>query len=126
MTGTERRRTLCKRSVLPAALVFVGISLGYSYLAFHAPGLAELLLYLLFPFSFFVLATASCGWLFFACVLVLQRGEVTLEDDVGEPTTYTGKAAAAWAWAGILLAGLLYLLGIAVPVGFLLEWLGVI
>jgi hypothetical protein len=126
VTVTERRRTLCKRSVLPAAVVFVGVTVGYSALALHAPRFSDRVLYLLFPASLFALATASCGWLFFACVLVLQRGEVTLEDEFGDPTTYYGKAAAAWAWAGIVLAGLLWLLGLAVPVGFLLEWLGVL
>lgn len=122
----ERFIKLCRRSVLPSALILVGVTLAYSYLALKAPRIADPMLYTLFPLSFFVLATASCGWLFLACVRVLRRGEVTLEDEYGEATTNRGKGATAWAVAGIILAVLLYLLGVAIPVGIVLEWLGLL
>ena len=122
----ERLICISRRAILPSVIVLVGVTVGYSYLTLEAPRVSDVLLYTLFPLSFLVMATASCGWLFFACIRVLRRGEVTLEDEYGEATTYRGKGAAAWAIAGIALSVLLYLVGLAVPVGIVLEWLNLI
>ena len=121
----ERLRKRAWRAILPSAIVFGGATAGYIYLALKVPDIADLILNILFPLSFLILATASCGWLFLASLIGLRRGEVTLEDEFGEATTYRGKGAAAWAIAGMTLAAVLYLLCLAVPVGILLEWLGV-
>ena len=57
----ERLRKRAWRAILPSAIVFVGATVGYIYLALKLPNIADLILNILFPLSFLALSMLAMG-----------------------------------------------------------------
>lgn len=121
-----RLRQRGKHSLAPTIVTFVMTLVVYGVAVRYAPELSLVVAHFLMPLALLTVAAAGAGWLYFAMRYTIEVREITLEDEFGEAVTYKGKGALAWAIAGIALAFLIQLAGIAVLVcayvGYFLGW----
>lgn len=125
MQNLARLKSLARRVLIIAACVLAAsVAAVIAALYGDLPSAVRVTLSVIAILSYTAGSVSACGWLFLASCEGFLRREMTLSDEFGTPTTYRGKGAIAWAIAGMALAVFMFLLVMTLPVGALLDWLG--
>ncbi len=116
-------KAVLRRAVLPSFVALILCLVVFAFTWENLPELVRYAFYLAMTVFYLAFVLAWCGWLFLFSLLGLRTREITLSDEFGEETTYWGVGAVIWGVLGVALAIFMFVMGMTLPVGFVIEWL---